>query len=897
MIGIALRLTLFILAWGSVGWGAGPLEIGLANPGFERDLGDDWERASEAGGILVRDPTVAHTGGGSARAERTVGWAGFFTGGGHLIAVQPGEQFKLAAFLRLQEATGQTSLSLDGYRAGQYVRTLAQSPPRSGTTEGWIYTYVLATVPADGSVTHLRAGLRSENNQGVAWFDDVRLWRLPPDVPEDSGPPGPPPQGQITVADGHLVGADGRRVRLWGVNVYEETLRTYREQSHIARRIREMGFNAVRVWWHDEVIVDTEARTPAGETTSLVFRQSTRGDGSPLDRMDHFIYRAECEGLYLYMSLDRMTRGVFGPGDYDVLPSAGPEDEKAWKAAVAELQPPGRITDESVYYVDPRLGEAHARYVAHVVSRKNPYTGRTYAEDPYVVLWEETNENSTTELLLTGGFRKWPAYFQKVMQKRWNDWLKAKYADDEGVLAAWGTLNEGESLPAASVACAPVLSEAAQYPAKRLEDFSEFVYDLLIGYSQRLRSIIQAAGSCAARTPVGFNTLYEHKHRVYYPATWGDVVLVGTYGMGGGATFDRETRRIHPGFVEFYNLSYATVQGKPMVVYEINTLKPDVWRADYPLWVSAFASLRDWDGVFWYTWSDGTVPDQFDNDAYVYTGLRYAAVGHYWHGIVISTDEVLLASLRLAGHLFTGFAIPAAPDPVTITIGRRDLFGPKLWIGDIDVPFPPEAPGPYRRAYALSITDMVRTCRFVYDPRVESSSLSSPLLARLPQPCSPVAGVTYDFDRGTLKVDQPGGRAIVGFVGEGETFSDGISLRVTSPHDPDFLCFGLASTDGRPLAEARTATLVLTTYGENPGRTLWEDPSKVPGDVPGFAKLVKGWGWGPVQIARPGAHIELGRRWRWRIRDFALEVLEEGEGSVLEIAPGTPVYCVDLWHD
>jgi hypothetical protein len=194
----------------------------------------------------------------------------------------------------------------------------------------------------------------------------------------------------------------------------------------------------------------------------------------------------------------------------------------------------------------------------------------------------------------------------------------------------------------------------------------------------------------------------------------------------------------------------------------------------------------------------------------------------------------------------------------------------------------------------MQITDWVRGCRYVYDPAVERSSVSGPLLGKMPQPCIPTPGVAYDWERGTLKIDRPGARAMVGFVGEGEEFSGGVRLQILGPHSPDFVCFGIASSDGRPLSRAREATLVLTTYGENQGRTLWDDPSQVPGDAPLFAKLVRDWGRGPADLARPGARIELGRRWRWRILDFALQELAKGEGSLLEIVPGTPVYCVEL---
>ena len=143
------------------------------------------------------------------------------------------------------------------------------------------------------------------------------------------------------------MGEEGQRARLWGVNVYSEDLRSYREQTYIARRIREMGFNAVRIWWHDNAIIDTTARTPAGEVTSLVYNELRQGDGSKLDHMDYFVYRAEREGLYLYMNFDRMTTGIFGPGDYHMLPSAGRRMSGRGKRPVVALQPKGR-TDEHV---------------------------------------------------------------------------------------------------------------------------------------------------------------------------------------------------------------------------------------------------------------------------------------------------------------------------------------------------------------------------------------------------------------------------------------------------------------------------------------------------------------------------------------------------------------------
>jgi hypothetical protein len=90
----------------------------------------------------------------------------------------------------------------------------------------------------------------------------------------------------------------------------------------------------------------------------------------------------------------------------------------------------------------------------------------------------------------------------------------------------------------------------------------------------------------------------------------------------GPAQPDPQAHLLRPDFRGLYNLSWASVYGKPTVIYETNTLKPDCWRASYPLLIAAFASTHDWDGVAWYVWEDGTVRDEVDADTFWARGLR-----------------------------------------------------------------------------------------------------------------------------------------------------------------------------------------------------------------------------------------------------------------------------------
>jgi len=871
-----------------------PVPIALPNAGFEASSSGSWELIGGSPGVAAQESSLAYEGRASLRISRTDGPTAITLAASHLPAVRPGETYKLAAFVKTKDATGETYISLDGCARGAAAISLAKSRCLSGTTPGWLYVWAVADVPRESGITNLRPTLHSDNNAGTAWFDDVVLYRLPADKPVVTGPPSEPPFGQLVVRNGHLVGKDGQRVRLWGVNCVDEPGRTYREITYVAERIKRMGFNAVRLHIYDSRFIDVDAVNQAGEPTSLVLRKSRRGDGSVLDRLDYFIYCCERQGLYLYMTFDRLTAG-FGPGDYHVLPPGDAEDERAWKEALKQLQSPGGC-DEHVYFVDPRLGEAQARFVRQVLSHRNSYTGRRVADDPYVALYELTNENHFPEWALQGGFRQWPAYFQHVMQRRWNEWLTKRYGTEATLVAAWGGLADGESLAENTIKLAPVLGEADEYPRERLADFHRFIYELFTSYSRRLETIVRQAGSCSARAPVSWDTIHEHKHKWYYPCSQADLMTVGVY-FSGPWLPDPSARRLRPDFQGLYNLSWASVLNKPTVVYETNTIKPDCWRADYPILMCAFASTHDWDGVFWYCWADGTVPDEFDADTYWATGLRYAAPTHIWHGIVTSTDEVLLASVRLGGTIFTKACLPPTPRPVVVTVGAEDLLGRTLWIGDVDVPYPEDAPEPYKRASALAITDFLYTVRYKYDLSVQKSSLTRPLLARLPDPCRPVSGLTYHLARGLTMIDRPAAKAAVGFVsGSQIVFSDGVRLRLSALPDPPFLCFGIAAEDGQALALSRKATVVLTTYGENLGLELWH-PEEAPAyDMPLNFRIVKSWGYGPAQIHRPGAEVSLGGKWHWRLWDFRLRGLGEGFGEVLRIEPGTPVFFADLWR-
>lgn len=878
---LRLLVALVLAPLASVAYGQ---DLPVSNADFSQQLSGSWDTWGEAGEV-ARDPDQGRSGPGALRIHATE--APLAALHAETVPVQPGQAMKLLAWVRAEEATGETYAMLELLRNGEPMATPGPGWKARGPVPGWVPVWHVLDVPPDSLATHVRIVLRTDG-PGKVWFDDVKLTSLPANRPVMDGPPSPPPWGVITARGEDLIGESGQRVRLWGVNCVDEPGRDYRQITHIIRRIKAMGFNAIRLHLYDLRLIDTDARTASGELTSLVFRTpGERGDGSYMDLFDYFMYRAEKEGLYLYLTLDR-GGGSFQPGDYHILPSAGPEDEAAWKEAVVKANQ--GWADEHLCYVDDRLSAAHVEYARQLVNHRNAYTGVRIGDDPYVALWELTNENHFPDAMLSGGFRNWPEYFQGVLQRRWNEWLRNRYGTQARLEEAWGEVVEGENLEVGSISPAPAGDDVDEYPAARLADFRRFVYDLTLTQCRRLEQAIREGGSVSSRTPITYDTVHEHKHVWNYPVSQGNFLAVGTY-WGGSLQMQKETSFLGRIPLDCYNYSTATVADKPIVVYENNIHKPAADRAYFPMFVSTFASARDWDGVFWYVWSDGTVPDQVDDESHGLQGLRYASPGHFWHGIVIGTDEVLLASLRLAGELFKRFVIPPAPDPAFITVGAEALYGRSIWIGDLDVPFPADAPLPYQRYFAMGATDFVHTVRVRYDPDQPGSSVSKPLIARVPQVSSPVRGLTYDFQQGVIIVDRPEAKAVVGFTEGAWDYGGGMGVQAP---DVPFFCHGIVSLDGQPLDQAERALAVFTTYGENRGRTLRENPAEVTADVPWFAKLVAGWGWGPPDIVRPPLRMTLPGTFDVTARDFALNPILAARTDTVELPEGHQLFWAEL---
>ncbi|GAB4233041.1 MAG: hypothetical protein Kow00109_05660 [Acidobacteriota bacterium] len=220
-------------------------------------------------------------------------------------------------------------------------------------------------------------------------------------------------KGFVSVGpDGHLY-AGGRRIRFFGVNFTWQACTPEKEDAEkIARRLAAFGINAVRFHMLD-----------ADWGTKLIFDPAKPGTRSlnpaALDRLDYFVAQLIQQGIYINFNL--LTARRFSAAD-GVDPAIDTID---WK----RRQTPALF--------DPVMIELQKEYATQLLTHVNPYTGRSYLEEPAVAFVEILNEHGLIQAWHDHWLDDLPNVFSEELRVRWNDFLAARYASHEALEEVW----------------------------------------------------------------------------------------------------------------------------------------------------------------------------------------------------------------------------------------------------------------------------------------------------------------------------------------------------------------------------------------------------------------------------------------------------------------------------
>ncbi|MGE4335173.1 MAG: capsular biosynthesis protein [Pigmentiphaga sp.] len=606
---------------------------------------------------------------------------------------------------------------------------------------------------------------------------------------------------RIIVHDGQFWRSDlSERIRFFGVNLsFAGNFPSSTEAGDLARRLRGLGFNAVRLHHLDTL--------PSNQSPpSSILKPGPYPDFNEdaVRRLKNLIQALVNEGLYINLNL--RVGYVFRPGT-DAVP----------------FYDPGRMSraiGSPILVYHPRMQRLQEQYARELIERLG------LRNHPGLAMVEINNESS---LLAAWQRREWrdaiPGEYGQLLRAKWQDWLADRYGSIAAACAHWGDCDSsaragelpqpddpvaGTALEAIHNSLASKLSQwwgarpglamlGDNPPAgfARLRDFMLFLAETDQTYFERMRHVVQAA----AGFPV--------------PVTGTQMNYGGILNLTSQVDMDYIDDHFyidHPHFLEgssnvrnwrIWNVSltnrymdtllqraFRREAGKPFVMSELNHPYPSLPSAEFLPIMAAFALLQDWDGLFFYDYDGGrqspVAPAGF--------GLRgdwgkYVTVSQVARWFRQDGIAPLQTALDLPLDITAQAAVSAR--------GRSDALANLLRERQGVLP---------RHAWT-------------YRLGIDTSPGAQPVKPHPEQGLegSPDGTLVFDRDRGVLEIISA---PLLGYMGPqpgSDSLGEGLNIRLNdgAPHHAAVL---LTSLDAQPIRESRRLLLTLgsATLGSQP---------------------------------------------------------------------------------
>lgn len=418
---------------------------------------------------------------------------------------------------------------------------------------------------------------------------------------------------RIVVRDGHFhrVGADGQpgtgddtRVRFFGVNLtFGANFPDSIEAATLARQLRKLGFNAVRLHHLDSLPSDY----PDAPISILTTGPFPTFSPTAVARLRGLIEALAREGIYVNLNLHVGYR--FRPR-VDGLPALD---------GGADMPP----LTAPIHVYDPRLiamQEDYARRLIQALGLK---------DNPALAMVELNNESS---LLAAWLGPDWlaaiPSAYAPELRKQWRAWLMQRHGSLAQACAAWG-------------GCAGGNDNAVEFPVPGQQQplYESGLAQLRSGIARRVSAWFGSDAKVDLRErdfllflAATDQAYFERLRRVVHESTDARVPVTGTQmGYGGLLNFDSQVAMDyidehfyvgHPDiranddwripdltasgneFGRVLALSLRRDARRPFVVSEFNQPFPNPRGAEILPLMSAVGALQDWDGLFYFDYSD-----------------------------------------------------------------------------------------------------------------------------------------------------------------------------------------------------------------------------------------------------------------------------------------------------
>jgi hypothetical protein len=355
--------------------------------------------------------------------------------------------------------------------------------------------------------------------------------------------------GPVVVApNGHFEfkNKPGVHATFWGVNICTQALYLDKDKAdEVADRLMRSGYNVVRIHHFDRDLLK-----PGGTSYDI--------DPAQLDKLEYFVSALEKRGIYLNFDLYSLRNFS--------------NDEAAafgWPATRDGSFDRGRWFKATIPVSDAAF-DSWKQFAQNLLTHRNPYTGLTWAEDPAIVGICPLNEDT-----LFNHINKVPG-------------LIKLYADK---FAEW------QADPANR-------DKLTQKPANL---YNEFILETEMKNDARMRDFLHSIGVQAPITGCNYidseaQAFLREKYDYVDDHDYWDM----PWWLGHMWSLPMKTHDADP-VVDSAKMPRdmmpSRVFGKPFTVTEYSYVWPTADRAIGGVLMSAYASLQDWDGIYYFAYA------------------------------------------------------------------------------------------------------------------------------------------------------------------------------------------------------------------------------------------------------------------------------------------------------
>ncbi|MDD2600247.1 MAG: cellulase family glycosylhydrolase [Kiritimatiellae bacterium] len=601
--------------------------------------------------------------------------------------------------------------------------------------------------------------------------------------------------GFIAVKGAHLVKPDGSRFRIWGVNICSSACFPEKESAvAMADQLAKIGFNCIRFHYFDSKWSPLFDKG-ADNTRSL--------NEDALDRMDFFIAELKKRGIYVNINLNvaRSYREGDGVRDYDKLGFA--------KAST---------------YFNPQLIKLQQEYARQLLTHKNKYTGNDYCNEPAVATIEILNENS----LLTawhqgrldgihepdgGTWSPIPKSYADELTSLYNQWLQESQSTETiATLRKEAGVGDNTLLPRLTKETRPKPSGLRF--CIEMNFYAEVELKFFAGMKKFLK------GELGVKAPLAGCADHNHYSPCYQHVVSTAVLdIIDGHGYWQHPDLARKPPRCEntpmvnkPLESLAAKISRTPIHNKPFTVSEVNHPFPHEFACEgFPI-LSSYALFHDWDGIYWFTWSNwnrseaGEIPENAFFSLYCdpVKVANLMACGLMWHQLGVT---------KARETLVRNYTQEARADSQSINDAKERPF----FTSGFDK--------------SLALRHALR-CSF-YEQEKPITAASENKQGAFTTDTGEIIWSGYEKNKGLVTVNAPATEALIGYVK-----SNACETRHIKPNiQNEFCSIMLVPMDGKPIDSSEKLLLAMTGWCGNKNM-LWDDQRKG----------LEEWGIAPTQI-------------------------------------------------